>query len=258
MVMDKPWTSNPRLGRTERQATVLFLKAKLTTGTLAKPRLLTWKLPIDLCEYLVTFIEYIILTSFLFSMAINTMLEATKARQAKEIRDLRRKLRETRLILPPRAFAAIRTSEAMMASTTPAQDTPDAEIDKVDDDESDEDADLDAPERQREEEYRFDRICSMVTAMYDHASDAVRRVNEPPEKEESGVKVLSGVDLEGYHGDDNESEAEVEDTLLDKPLPISRSPSPTRLPRPISPPKVTITAGSPLRTTNPSPLRRFF
>ncbi|KAJ6483911.1 hypothetical protein DFH09DRAFT_1378119 [Mycena vulgaris] len=36
-------------------------------------------------------------------LAINTSLEQTKHRQAKEIRELRRKLRESRLILPPRA-----------------------------------------------------------------------------------------------------------------------------------------------------------
>lgn len=40
-------------------------------------------------------------------LVINASLETTKNRQAKEIRDLRRKLRESRLILPPRAFRAV-------------------------------------------------------------------------------------------------------------------------------------------------------
>ncbi|KAF8560100.1 hypothetical protein OG21DRAFT_25857 [Imleria badia] len=40
-------------------------------------------------------------------LAINASLETTKNRQAKEIRDLRRKLRESRLILPPRTFQAV-------------------------------------------------------------------------------------------------------------------------------------------------------
>jgi hypothetical protein len=40
-------------------------------------------------------------------LAINASLETTKNRQAKEIRDLKRKLRESRLILPPRAFRAV-------------------------------------------------------------------------------------------------------------------------------------------------------
>lgn len=40
-------------------------------------------------------------------LLINASLETTKNRQAKEIRDLKRKLRESRLILPPRAFRAV-------------------------------------------------------------------------------------------------------------------------------------------------------
>lgn len=40
-------------------------------------------------------------------LAINVSLEAMKHRQAKEIRDLKRKLRESRLILPPQAFKQV-------------------------------------------------------------------------------------------------------------------------------------------------------
>lgn len=40
-------------------------------------------------------------------LLINASLETTKNRQAKEIQDLKRKLRESRLILPPRAFRAV-------------------------------------------------------------------------------------------------------------------------------------------------------
>jgi hypothetical protein len=40
-------------------------------------------------------------------LAINSSLETAKHRQAKEIRELRRKLRESRLILPPRAYRAV-------------------------------------------------------------------------------------------------------------------------------------------------------
>ncbi|THH17371.1 hypothetical protein EW146_g3424 [Bondarzewia mesenterica] len=43
-------------------------------------------------------------------LAINSTLEATKHKQAKEIRDLRRKLRESRLILPPRTYRAVKSS----------------------------------------------------------------------------------------------------------------------------------------------------
>ena len=43
-------------------------------------------------------------------LSINSTLEATKHRQAKEIRELRRKLRESRLVLPPSAFKAVKSS----------------------------------------------------------------------------------------------------------------------------------------------------
>ncbi|KAF9245847.1 hypothetical protein BU15DRAFT_58796 [Melanogaster broomeanus] len=43
-------------------------------------------------------------------LAINASLETTKNRQAKEIRDLRRKLRESRLILPPRTFKTVKSA----------------------------------------------------------------------------------------------------------------------------------------------------
>lgn len=43
-------------------------------------------------------------------LAINASLETTKNRQAKEIRDLRRKLRESRLILPPRTYKAVESA----------------------------------------------------------------------------------------------------------------------------------------------------
>ncbi|KAG1754948.1 uncharacterized protein EDB91DRAFT_1342681 [Suillus paluster] len=44
-------------------------------------------------------------------LVINASLETTKNRQAKEIRDLKRKLRESRLILPPRAFRAVESHD---------------------------------------------------------------------------------------------------------------------------------------------------
>lgn len=43
--------------------------------------------------------------------AINSTLEATRHRQAKEIRELRRKLRESRLILPPSTYQQLKSEE---------------------------------------------------------------------------------------------------------------------------------------------------
>ncbi|KAG7099667.1 hypothetical protein E1B28_001492 [Marasmius oreades] len=59
-------------------------------------------------------------------LSINSVLESTRNRQAKEIRELRRKLRESRLILPPRTYRII-------ASNT--KDEPDAEDESDDEDE---------------------------------------------------------------------------------------------------------------------------
>lgn len=44
-------------------------------------------------------------------LAINASLETAKHRQAKEISELRRKLRESRLILPPRAYRAVKSAD---------------------------------------------------------------------------------------------------------------------------------------------------
>ncbi|KAF5368397.1 hypothetical protein D9758_002192 [Tetrapyrgos nigripes] len=50
-------------------------------------------------------------------LAINSSLEATKHRQAKEIRELRRKLRESRLILPPRTYRAVTSKDKPTSPT---------------------------------------------------------------------------------------------------------------------------------------------
>lgn len=70
-------------------------------------------------------------------MAINMSLEATKHRQAKEIRDLRRKLRETRLILPPRTYAEIKSSDGLADEEVSEEDEED-ETSDVDDAHGDE------------------------------------------------------------------------------------------------------------------------
>jgi hypothetical protein len=64
-------------------------------------------------------------------LAINASLESAKHQQAKEIRELRRKLRESRLILPPRTYQAVKSS-ADHDDTTDEDDA--AEDDKGDED----------------------------------------------------------------------------------------------------------------------------
>jgi len=65
-------------------------------------------------------------------MVINASLEAAKHRQAKEIRDLRRKLRESRLILPPKAYRLVTSGGVGYTS-------PDADLDDGDDEDDDTD-----------------------------------------------------------------------------------------------------------------------
>ncbi|KAF5388512.1 hypothetical protein D9757_004715 [Collybiopsis confluens] len=68
-------------------------------------------------------------------LAINSSLEATKHRQAKEIRDLRRKLRESRLILPPRTYRAVTSDD----NNAKVQDDDDDDDDEEEEDNVEED-----------------------------------------------------------------------------------------------------------------------
>ncbi|KAG8943563.1 hypothetical protein FRC04_002788 [Tulasnella sp. 424] len=130
-------------------------------------------------------------------LAINVMLEATKARQAKEIRELKRKLRETRLTLPPKAYAALRSSQpdsSMDNLPEPTNaDTSGAALSVSSDEDEDED------EGEPEPDPAFDRISHMIEAMLSHASEAVKQGMEPIVPEERMVKVLSAAEVESYH-----------------------------------------------------------
>lgn len=63
-------------------------------------------------------------------LAINASLETAKDRQAKEIRELRRKLRESRLILPPRAYRAVKSSTDPDDKTDEEENADDVEEDE--------------------------------------------------------------------------------------------------------------------------------
>ncbi|KAG8896491.1 hypothetical protein FRB99_008864 [Tulasnella sp. 403] len=203
-------------------------------------------------------------------MAINTMLEATKARQAKEIRELRRKLRETRLTLPPKEYAALRSSKSDSAESEGAD--PSATSSGGDTDE----------EGELEHDPAFDRVRIMIENMIGYAAEAVKRVNEPLDVDEksAAVKVLTAAEVKRYnnqrsqddgemteddHDDHNdmyddhtgplptESDAGTEFTadtdhrdfssLEDRGFSVSRSPSPL-------PPRLTITSDSPAASSS--------
>ncbi|KAI0800617.1 hypothetical protein C8Q74DRAFT_1364324 [Fomes fomentarius] len=129
-------------------------------------------------------------------LAINATLEATKHRQAKEIRELRRKLRESRLILPPPTFRAVKSSLTH-------DDT--AEEDEEDEEEDDED---DEEENQAIVEGKADEAYRRVKIMIDTLLDSGRRALESKPEDfvgtgKGGAKVLTAEEVRSWRGEDD-------------------------------------------------------
>ncbi|GLB35835.1 hypothetical protein LshimejAT787_0301230 [Lyophyllum shimeji] len=154
-------------------------------------------------------------------LAINASLESTKHQQAKEIRELRRKLRESRLILPPRAYRAFKDKDR---DATPVDDDEDDDDDN-DDDELDNDGD---------ETYK--RIKVILEGLIETGKRALeRKPQDFPEGGKGGAKVLSADEVRSWRdsagggggGDDHEAakdvaEADV-DVDVDEDVPLSPS-----------------------------------
>ncbi|KAG6837335.1 hypothetical protein H0H93_011430 [Arthromyces matolae] len=134
-------------------------------------------------------------------LAINTSLESTKHKQAKEIRDLRRKLRESRLILPPRAFRSI----------TDADDDA-SRSDSLDDDDDDE-------EEEEEEEAKdetYSRIKDILDNLLQSAKTALER--QPAdfvEPGKGGAKVLSADEVASWRREGEDEEDDIHDLGVD-------------------------------------------
>lgn len=120
-------------------------------------------------------------------LAINASLEATKHRQSKEIHELRRKLRESRLILPPSAFRAVKSSLG------PAENGDDEEdIEDISETE-------DLVEGNGDEMYK--RIKLIVDTLLQTGRKALEtQVKDFPEGGKGGAKVLSPEELRDWHG----------------------------------------------------------
>lgn len=139
-------------------------------------------------------------------LVINASLEATKHKQAKEIYELRRKLRESRLILPPRAYKAVTSSD-------PA--------DEDDEDEDDPEGASDSEETEGDETYK--RIKMILDRLLVTGKAALEtRTEDFSGRTTSTAKVLSPQEQRDYHGttetdqDDGEHIAtEEDDTLLE-------------------------------------------
>ncbi|KAF7337504.1 hypothetical protein MSAN_02223400 [Mycena sanguinolenta] len=135
-------------------------------------------------------------------LAINTSLEQTKHRQAKEIRELRRKLRESRLILPPRAFRAVKSQD---------QDGDAEDDDDDDDDDDDEDGEEDeAAEKEREaHDVRYRRCKVILEGLLETGRNALKTTPEDFPEPVKITKVLSAYEMPDAdeNDDDHPSEA---------------------------------------------------
>ncbi|KAI6012421.1 hypothetical protein F5J12DRAFT_890771 [Pisolithus orientalis] len=113
-------------------------------------------------------------------LAINASLETTKNRQAKEIRDLRRKLRESRLILPPRAFDALNSS------------FPNDGDDEMDGDDADsEDIDIEGVEDEG-----FQRVRCLIDGLIQSGRRALE--SKPEEFRNNSAKVLNADEVRSW------------------------------------------------------------
>ncbi|KAF7307174.1 hypothetical protein MIND_00511000 [Mycena indigotica] len=164
-------------------------------------------------------------------LTINTSLEQTKHRQAKEIRELRRKLRESRLVLPPKEFRAVSM-----------KDTKDHESE---DDETDEEDEGEEREREREKhDQTYKRIKIILEGLIETGRRALETTSKDfPEEENTNkpkvAKVLSAFDQEEDEDEDrplspsrvavpdSDSESDHDEAEVMKSL-LSPSPSPQR------------------------------
>lgn len=131
-------------------------------------------------------------------LAINSSLEAAKHRQAKEIRDLKRKLRESRLILPPPTYRAVKSS--LPAEEVVKEEEEDSE--EVDEDEDEQEL----LEGKDDEPYR------RVKLILDTLLESCRRALESKPSDfvegiKSGAKVLSAEEVRSWRGDDAEADS---------------------------------------------------
>jgi hypothetical protein len=122
-------------------------------------------------------------------MAINATLEAAKHRQAKEIRELRRKLRESRLVLPPKAYRLV---------------VSDASLGDLDDDDDDDDEETDEAgtlNMENIDDEGFKRCRDLLDSLLDNGRQAL---TAKPEDFESAPKSATKV----LHAEELRSEAD--------------------------------------------------
>ncbi|KAK7063973.1 hypothetical protein R3P38DRAFT_3301604 [Favolaschia claudopus] len=128
-------------------------------------------------------------------LTINTSLEQTKHRQAKEIRELRRKLRESRLILPPRKFREVKSVEDDVA-----------EDEDDDEEEEEEPEEAEKAEKAREE---HDVTYRRIKVILDDLLESGRRALETtPLDFPEPVKITKVLSAYEMHADDENDDEE--------------------------------------------------
>ncbi|TFK19976.1 hypothetical protein FA15DRAFT_759695 [Coprinopsis marcescibilis] len=128
-------------------------------------------------------------------LSINLSLEATKNKQAKEIRELRRKLRESRLVLPPTAF------QIAKASWGP-EELP------QEDEDSDEDSELEeATQGDGDEIYK--RVKLMIDGLITAGRDALEAKVE--DFSEGVAKVLTAEEVQSWHRSNETGDQDIEE-----------------------------------------------
>ncbi|KAJ3535567.1 hypothetical protein NM688_g6960 [Phlebia brevispora] len=175
-------------------------------------------------------------------LAINSTLEATKHRQAKEIRDLRRKLRESILVLPPRAYHAAKSS------MTEDGILKDEEEEEEEEEEGEDDAEDDTVLDKTDESYR--RVKSLLENLLETGRRAL--ASKPADFVGSGshgAKVLSEEEARTWRGDDI-AEAETRSILEDDASSfMSQSAGDDDPSRPLTPLRPTFTSEEEVETS---------
>lgn len=121
-------------------------------------------------------------------LTVNTMLEATKLRQTREIKELRRKLRETRH-MPPRTLY---TNSETLSPTASDLSLPNVNNRSTSSHSSDE-------EEEPEPDPAYDRIVNLIDALLSQANRALdRTIDDCMPAPTNTVKVLSAVEVQQY------------------------------------------------------------
>jgi hypothetical protein len=123
-------------------------------------------------------------------LTINATLEAAKHRQAREIRDLRRRLRESKLSMPPRMFRLMREQDPSGA------EDPDEPEDEEDEDEAEDDA--------AGADAGYLRVRALVDGLLTGARTALAATPASVLGERGGAKVLSAEEARSWRHDDGE------------------------------------------------------